>query len=51
MVSNDKLGWKTRNGDGPKLMNKFDTKISIIWDNNSIVEAWLKDKNTITMMH
>jgi len=25
--------WKTQNGDGPRMVNKFNTKISIFWDN------------------
>ena len=43
--------WKTQNGDGLKLVSKYNTKVSILWDNRDTHSAWLKDANTIVVMH
>lgn len=43
--------WKTQNGDGLKLVSKYNTKVSILWDNRDNHSAWLKDANTIVVMH
>ena len=43
--------WKTRNGDGPKLAQNFDTMVNIFWDNHTNLKAWLNDLDTITVMH
>ena len=42
--------WKTRNGEGRKLMSKIDTKVDILWDNKHESDVFLKDKNTIVHM-
>ena len=43
--------WKTRNGDGPKMMSSFHTMVNIFWDNRTNLKAWLNDHSTITVMH
>jgi hypothetical protein len=42
-------GWKTENGDGSKLVSKFNTEIPIMWDSGKSEYAYLKDANTIVV--
>lgn len=42
--------WKTLNGDGKKLL-KLNTHIQILWENKKYLDAYMPDKDTISVKH
>ena len=42
--------WKTLNGDGKKLI-ELNTHIQILWENKKYLDAYMPDKNTISVKH
>ena len=47
--ADDTRCWKTRFGDGPKLVSKFNNKVNILWENSDLLVAWLENSKTIVV--